>query len=873
MIRSTKSMIYDFIKQKTAEGVNQVDTQTIAEAMELQRTNASSILNELVREGKIVKTNTRPVYYSIPLSEKSDVFSNLIGYKNSLGNVIRLAKAAIHYPNQSLNMLIVGEQGVGKSSLANLIYEYAKQDGIVPYQKELVKINIRHFIHNLDELKKHLFMKENQSGIKNLFEEAAGSYLFIDNVHLLDGSSLSRLIHFIETGEIIYLDGTKSEKLRLTLILSIDKQSSYDLLQSLITKIPVTLELPSLKERSLDEKLELIHSLFIEEAISTDYDIEIEPEVLYALLLLESNMNIKFLMSSIKVAVAEAYLRSYDQNINVIKIVLQDFDKKVQDGMLNYRSYKEKLEALIPSSFEFLYSKKGSIDGIDLIHKDFYEFLNQSVLKLQKDKSNKEAIDSLINEEINSLIKTYKDDITQAEINVEQLSKIVDIRIINIVRDFIEESSRLLDIYYPSSVIYGLSLHIQGMLKNQKGMEYLNEEKIKEVKEKHAQAYQLALKLRDKIEPMFKRKISDDETIILSMFLIVEDEKESSSYPQVLIAMHGNSSASSIANVINDLVKRNNTYAYDMSLHSSTEQSYKELRDLIEEIDQGSGVIVLYDMGSLKTILERIASEIDVDIRVVYIPLTLIGLEASRKASMDSDIDNVYNNLLFGLKRELNYVQSNQMALITLCHTGEGGAKEIKEYLHKNYRDDIKIYAFAISDRKQLAKEVQKVKRFYDIKAFVGTYDPKMFGIPFIPVSQIFELEQESLDALLLSNMEAKDLDYESMIEFLNEENGTDLEKLKKSLPDTIEDMDIQFGLNLDQKVGLFLHIGALIHRIQNKMKIPGNENLVWYLDFKKEEMKQIRDALKKVETQFEIIVPDAEIANIYEMLKKEQEI
>ena len=56
-------------------------------------------------------------------------------------------------------------------------------------------------------------------------------------------------------------------------------------------------------------------------------------------------------------------------------------------------------------------------------------------------------------------------------------------------------------------------------------------------------------------------------------------------------------------------------------------------------------------------------------------------------------------------------------------------------------------------------------------------------------------------------------------------------------------------------------------------MKIPGNENLVWYLDFKKEEMKQIRDALKKVETQFEIIVPDAEIANIYEMLKKEQEI
>ena len=45
------------------------------------------------------------------------------------------------------------------------------------------------------------------------------------------------------------------------------------------------------------------------------------------------------------------------------------------------------------------------------------------------------------------------------------------------------------------------------------------------------------------------------------------------------------------------------------------------------------------------------------------------------------------------------------------------------------------------------------------------------------------------------------------------------------------------------------------------------------YLDFKKEEMKQIRDALKKVETQFEIIVPDAEIANIYEMLKKEQEI
>ncbi len=869
MIKTAKEMVLDFIKQETAKGNALVDTMTISKELDLQRTNTSAILNELVRDKSIVKTKTRPVYFSLPFIQDEDSFSKLIGHEGSLAPIIKLAQAAIHYPNQSLNILIVGALGTGKSYLAHSIYQHALRSLVIQPNASFVQINCRHFIHNMDELKVHLFSKTNDQ-LNNLIEQAVGSFLFIDNIQYLDGSSLSRIINFVETNRLTYLDGSESEPLNTTLILSLNPNEIPELFESLRSKIPVVLKLPNLSDRPWEEKFELINSLFTEEAISTNFNIKIEPIVLSALMFVESDLNIKYLKGVIKLAVANAYLRSYDQNIETINVVLHDFEQSVQDGLLKYRNHKVNLNAVLPDNFKYFYSKKGESNEADLEYKSFYDYLNQAVEDLKNNQVNKEDVDRLINEKINLLIHEFKNKLQDSKINVAQLSKIVDTNIIEMVKNFIEESSQVLNISFPNSVVYGLSLHINALVHQKRTEKYLQQDKIDEIKENHQSTYLLAQKLAADIESEFNLIISDDEVILLTMFLIIEDKKQDEAYPQILITMHGSSSASSIAQVINDLVNLDNTYAYDMSLQSTTEEAYEALKETILDIDQGKGVIVIYDMGSIKTLLDKISEEIDTKIRTLYLPLTLIGIEASRKAAMESDIDTVYHDLRFGLKRELSDVQTNQMAIIALCHTGEGGAKEIKEYLNKNYRSDIKIYAYAISDRQKLIKEIQKIRQFYEIKAFIGTYDPKLFGIPFIPVSKIFELGKDALDALLISNMESKALDYEAMLDYLSEESDLDILDLKDTLPKTIENFDILYGLNIDQKVGLFLHIGALITRLTHHKSIPGNKNTELYFQIKKEEMHQIKKVIKNIENRFNIIIPDSEIANIYEIVRKE---
>ena len=65
-MKSNKEKVYDFIRLHADEKADRgISTAYIADAMELQRTNVSSILNLLVQEGRIQKCNGRPVLYKV----------------------------------------------------------------------------------------------------------------------------------------------------------------------------------------------------------------------------------------------------------------------------------------------------------------------------------------------------------------------------------------------------------------------------------------------------------------------------------------------------------------------------------------------------------------------------------------------------------------------------------------------------------------------------------------------------------------------------------------------------------------------------------------------------------------------------------------
>ena len=103
-------------------------TIEVAEAIHLSRSVTSLYLNELLERGDVIQTGTKPVYWQLAVENQSvEVFEQYIGYRGSARQAIERCVSAIMYPPNGMPILIHGESGVGKSYLAQLIFEFLKQ--------------------------------------------------------------------------------------------------------------------------------------------------------------------------------------------------------------------------------------------------------------------------------------------------------------------------------------------------------------------------------------------------------------------------------------------------------------------------------------------------------------------------------------------------------------------------------------------------------------------------------------------------------------------------------------------------------------------------------------------------------------------------
>lgn len=146
----------------------------------------------------------------------------------------------------------------------------------------------------------------------------------------------------------------------------------------------------------------------------------------------------------------------------------------------------------------------------------------------------------------------------------------------------------------------------------------------------------------------------------------------------------------------NTLSAVSNTYAYDVDLSADGTMVMKALKHKISEIDCGAGVLVIYDMGAIKWMLTTIQGELATKIRMIQVPVTLVGVDAARKSARVMDVDDVYHLVQVDLNQLNAEKTTKDELIITLCHTGEGGAAQLKDYIDQYSRLQMRVKALAI---------------------------------------------------------------------------------------------------------------------------------------------------------------------------------
>ena len=857
-MKTNKEKIYDYLMTTIYESEkNAVVTQEIAEKFGLQRSNASSLLNELVKEGRLVKKSGRPVRYIINdyFESQDKKFPKMIGDDGSLSKAIQLAKAAILYPTENINVLIISEMGTGKTELVRNMYTFAISNHVLGVEAPYIEFNCHHFKKEMQTLVKELFGLRLED---SLFAKADKGLLFIDNVDVLPANEKSRLFKFLETKRLYNEDMTNyidCQHLKLILGISGDVDNQFSQHANMV------INLPSLDERSVEEKYNIMLSLFKEEAARANRRIEVSKEVLSQLLLAHFDFNIKELGYQLTSACATAYLRVIDNEQLPIKLNSNDLVLKTNQQLIRDLPYRQKVLKLLEE-----------VDYISFLPEgDSYLTKHNIYHKLDKKFQEMETVsqtDSLLEEvrsHIGTMVSNY---FKNSEDNLAQLSKVVDNHLITTVRDFLEHHCIDLE----RSRFYGLCLHLNALLKGNHNQKQLPQERYIEMIKDYPEEYLYANQLSKVLESDFSLDLSFEETIILAAFFIDEEKVIPVSKTVLLYILHGEGTATSLAKTTKILTQTNNVYGYDLQLDQDINDVREELKHYIADIHQGKGIIIIYDMGSIKSMLNEIAPQLNIKMRWLEVPITMLGIDIARRLQIENDIDYVFHDTALEWNK-YNNKERKETIIISLCHTGEGGALQMKQLIDKNSRLGYKVIPLAISDRDVLNHEVYSLQKAYDIHCFVGTYDPRMLGIPFIPLRSVFDNGIDNIDATLtFSPVATSHANYDSIYENLAENlKYTPIDKIKTYLPDFINQLELIYTLSEAQQIGLLMHLSAMIDRLRspNLTDFDYKIDTDYFLQHFKDDYKSIRRMLKNLEQHFSIIISDDEVALLIQIIRQ----
>lgn len=861
-------------------------TQEIAEKMQMQRSNISTLLNELVQEGKLEKLSGRPVCYrpcNLPhtVQKETSCFKVLAGCEGCLKPMIQLAKAAILYPEHSLNTLIVGAAGVGKTTFAYLMYQFAQENDVIAQQAPFERFSCHLSEGQEKEVGQRLF------GPDGAMQHAAGGMLFIDSVDNLSSSLRERLLDMIDS------DGQELQK--VVLICSASEKARPVILDSLTAHFSARVELPSLQAHSIAERFALVRQFLTDEAVRMKRGIRVNAELLHSLCLYRCENNIKQLRNDIRLGCANAYVHAFNSAEKELILYLNDFPSGVSHGLLYYKKYRDELEAQIPQEYVYTFSedtmrkenlRETSLPeiGHQMLNASVYDTIDRKAEELRGRGIGDEDIGHIINAELEYDMKQFANRITQSKVSRESLCKVMDRRIVDMVDAMLKEAAARFNKVYPETTFYGLCLHLSSTIERGASSRHnLSNERILDVVEKCREEYALCMRFASAIEQEFDIRLSIDEAVFMTMFLCDPSlYRKSENGPVVLVAMHGDSTASSMVDVVNSLAGCGNAYAYDMPLDKDMQQAYDELKAAVQELDRGQGILLLYDMGSLRTMAEVISKETGVQIRTVAVPGTLIAVDCSRKAASASSLEELHEDAMGSCRDFYTNIaepegrshHKNTPVIITLCMTGEGGAVQMKNYLEKNAGlNGIQVIPLSISDRKALLNEVNRLREEHEIRCVIGTYDPGLHGIPFISVVKLFETPADKLDMLLtIPESDHTPVNYEMIFSYLSSQMpALDIKKLRKSLPRALAQIKriSAEGLDQNQELGLFLHIACAIDRLQNGEAMPEKGNRQGIISRNKRLYNDLREILSGLEETFDIRFSDDELAYMIAMVKK----
>lgn len=855
----------------------------IATCLEMDRANVSSELNKLSTLGKVIRMKGKPVLFA-PVENKNleSEIDRFVNKNMSLGKAVEQVKAAVLYPPNGMNILILGETGVGKSMFAYLIYKYAIDMEKMSTESPFITFNCADYANNPQLLLGQLFGTKkgaytgSDSDKEGLIEKANGGILFLDEVHRLPPEGQEMFFTFMDKGIFRRLGETDKERTAKVLIISATTENPDSvLLRTFTRRIPMTIRIPNLSERSLDERFNLVSDFIREESLRLNLRIKVSVNTMRALLSYDCPNNIGQLKVDIQLLCAKAYADYISHKKEEIVISSLDIPQYIREGLyreIKHREIWNKLIGINSRYCVFDISEKNmlleSFDKSDSI----YEVIDLKFRELKSKGITGKDLDNIMSTEIEDYFNSYINDVNN-RINISKLESIIEPNIIRVVEELINFGEERLDRKLSSKVYCGMAVHISNSIERIRNNRKIINPQLTTIRIEHKEEFDLALDFLKIIERALDISMPIDEAGFLALFLAYDynNTKKADENVRIIVISHGISTATSMVDATNKLLGVKYAVGINAPVEDKPEIILERVKKYIRDSYIKSDILFLVDMGSFTTFAGEIQREFGIRTKTIPLVSTLHVLEATRKAMLGCNMDDVYKdtlnvNVLMETHEEVIEEKdiSEKLAIISICTTGEGSAITIKNILHKELSFDsslLEIIPINLVGKINVYKKIEEISKEYTVVCIISSFnlDTKIpqFGLDDIIIDDGIKLIQRLVDLQTTYIKMGETLEMQ-----MKNISGKDVLMDIRRFNSMVE---TRLDIKLDTKflIGISFHIGCMIDRLKDGVVIDEFENKENYIKFNPQLYSIVREACELLNRKYSIKINEDEICYI----------
>ncbi len=947
--------------------------EEVAEQAEIDRTNASRDLNQLAQEGMIERFPGRPVLFTMKTAIEEPVpslasgpvqntaqshrasrpttptlpvqaaqkpttiaasistgavvtsFDTLIGNNEGLKVAIQQAKAAILYPPRGLHTLLHGPSGVGKTTLARLMHAFALEQQALAPDAPFISFNCADYASNPQLLMAHLFgvVRGAYTGAEHdregLVEQAHRGILFLDEVHRLPAEGQEMLFYLMDRERFRRMGDTRERQASLLLLAATTEDPTTSLLPTFRRRIPMTITLPGLQERTMSERYELIRAFFTTECSSIGVHINVAPQVLRALLLYDCVGNIGQLRTDVQLICARAYLDYRTKNQPELSVSTETLPEHVRHGLLRTAEMHRALEPLLHIlDATHSFTPTGlNLERIPESAHDLYDTISSDLNALRNGGLSEQEINQLLHLDIQHYFQRFADTVnTPQHEQHETISHLVNEHIMAVSHTIIQYAEEQLDRTFPEKLSLVLTLHLMSALEHIAQGHHLVMPALQAMRHTYPIEYKVAQMALLRVRSLLGVSLPESETDVLTVLLANADALLSSEEATigVVVAVHGRGVAQGLAELANTLVGVNAVSFVELTLEQSPEEIVTQVAQQVMVADAGSGVLLLVDFASLLSLGELVAQRTGTQVRTLADVSTPLAVEAVRRGQRAKHI--TLDQLAASLKQvsveiatppssvihTFSEEATTQTAyssriILSVCLTGFGSATKLAELMEERlpdlHRQNVEIICMDINLSGKTEDEIQRLVGNRQIVAIVGTINPHLENYPFLSLTEILFgdgiarlrtlLGGTLIDPALLQRSalpQAATPIFTQRTDLIREITYTLSQRLlflnpTRAVPlieRMIELIEVEVGETFEIEVlaGFILHIACVLERgIQHKGILVSDKVRIQVEQQFPRELSICRHALQILGSQVARPLPDEEAYNIVGILRQ----